>query len=69
MPRSRHLFATDGPEETVVSHDSVSALSCQLLIIPFALDLPSHAAATIIQLYDSCGVVASLLQVRRSPRR
>lgn len=50
-----------------MSHDVVSALSCQLLIIPFALDLPSHAAATIMRLYDSCGVVGSLLQVRRSP--
>lgn len=71
MPRSRHLFAAAaaGLEETDVSHDSVSALSCQLLIIPFALDLPSHAAAAIMQLYDSCGVVGSLLQVRRSPRR
>lgn len=71
MPRSRHLFAAVGPdslEETDVSHDSVSALSCQLLIIPFALDLPSHAASAIMQLYDSCGIVTSLLQVRRSPR-
>lgn len=68
MPCSRHLFAAAaGLQEAEVNHDDVSALSCQLLIVPFALDLPSHAAAAIMGLYDSCGVVASLLQVRRSP--
>ncbi|XP_037604268.1 serine/threonine-protein kinase 36 [Sebastes umbrosus] len=60
-----HLFAEGDPgrHEVDVSHDSLSALSCHLLCFPFALDLPSHAASTILQLYDSCGIVASLLQV------
>ncbi|XP_074467737.1 serine/threonine-protein kinase 36 [Sebastes fasciatus] len=60
-----HLFAEGDPGrcEVDVSHDSLSALSCHLLCFPFALDLPSHAASTILQLYDSCGIVASLLQV------
>nr|XP_046267496.1 serine/threonine-protein kinase 36 [Scatophagus argus] len=60
-----HLFAAGSPErlEVDVSHDSVSALSCHLLCFPFALDLPSHTLSTILQLYDSCGVVASLMQV------
>lgn len=61
-------MGADSPGGAAVSHDSVSALSCQLLITPFALDLPSHAASTIIRLYDSCGIVASLVQVSRSPR-
>lgn len=50
-----------------MSHDSVSALSCHLLCFPFALELPSHAVTTIVQLYDSCGIVTSLLQVRALP--
>lgn len=66
IPYSLHLFAVGSPErlEVDVSHDSVSALSCHLLCFPFALDLPSHTMTTIVQLYDSCGIVTSLLQVR-----
>ncbi|XP_041808634.1 serine/threonine-protein kinase 36 isoform X2 [Chelmon rostratus] len=60
-----HLFAAGGPErlEVDVSHDGVSVLSCHLLCFPFALDLPSDTMSAIFQLYDSCGVVASLMQV------
>ncbi|KAM9348904.1 serine/threonine-protein kinase 36 [Symphorus nematophorus] len=60
-----HLFAAGSLErlEVYVSHDSVSVLSCHLLCFPFALDLPSHTMSTILQLYDSCGIVTSLLQV------
>ncbi|XP_073335676.1 serine/threonine-protein kinase 36 [Pagrus major] len=62
---SLHLFAAGGPErlEVDVSHDSVSVLSCHLLCFPFALDVPSHTMSTIIQLYDSCRIVTSLMQV------
>lgn len=69
MPYSLHLFAAGSPErlEADVSHDSVSALSCHLLCFPFALDLPSHTMSTILHLYDSCGIVTSLLQVRAFP--
>ncbi|KAF7205851.1 serine/threonine-protein kinase 36 isoform X1 [Nothobranchius furzeri] len=42
---------------------SLSSLSCHLLCFPFALDLPSHTTSTVLQLYDSCGIVSSLLQV------
>ncbi|KAM6983867.1 serine/threonine-protein kinase 36 [Tautogolabrus adspersus] len=60
-----HLFARGSPgrREVDLSHDSLSVLSCHLLCFPFALDLPSHTMSTIIQLYDSCGIVVSLLQV------
>ncbi|XP_070839243.1 serine/threonine-protein kinase 36 [Chaetodon trifascialis] len=60
-----HLFAAGGPErlEVDLSHDSVSVLSCHLLCFPFALDLPSHTMSAIFHLYDSCGIVASLMQV------
>ncbi|XP_035522787.1 serine/threonine-protein kinase 36 [Morone saxatilis] len=60
-----HLFAGGGPErlELDLSHDSLSVLSCHLLCFPFALDLPPHTMSTIFQLYDSCGIVTSLLQV------
>ncbi|XP_034539364.1 serine/threonine-protein kinase 36 isoform X2 [Notolabrus celidotus] len=60
-----HLFAGGSPgrREADLSHDSLSVLSCHLLCFPFALDLPSHIMSTIIQLYDSCGIVTSLLQV------
>lgn len=69
LPNSGQLFAAVTPErqEVDVSHNGVSALCCQLLIIPFALDLPSYTMSTIIQLYDSCGIVTSLLQVRCLP--
>ncbi|XP_029304048.1 serine/threonine-protein kinase 36 isoform X2 [Cottoperca gobio] len=60
-----HLFAEGDPGrlEVDLSHGSLSVLSCHLLCFPFALDTPSHAMATILQLYDSCGIVSSLLQV------
>lgn len=63
------MFAAGGPErlEVDVSHDGVSVLSCHLLCFPFALDLPSDTMSAIFQLYDSCGVVASLMQVRAFP--
>lgn len=60
------LFAAGGPGglEALVSHSSVSTLSCYLLCLPFSMELPPHTTATILQLYDSCNVVRSLLQVR-----
>ncbi|XP_030602457.1 serine/threonine-protein kinase 36 [Archocentrus centrarchus] len=60
-----HLFAEGSPvrPEVDLSHDTLSALCCHLLCFPFALDLPSHTVSTILQLYDSCGIVTSLLQV------
>ncbi|XP_044079758.1 serine/threonine-protein kinase 36 isoform X4 [Siniperca chuatsi] len=60
-----HLFAEGNPGrlELDLSRDSLSVLSCHLLCFPFALDLPSHTMSTIFQLYDGCGIVASLLQV------
>ncbi|CAJ1064104.1 serine/threonine-protein kinase 36 isoform X2 [Xyrichtys novacula] len=60
-----HLFAGGSPgrHEADLSHDCLSVLSCHLLCFPFALDLPSSTMSTIIQLYDSCGIVTSLLQV------
>ncbi|XP_071317161.1 serine/threonine-protein kinase 36 isoform X2 [Trachinotus anak] len=60
-----HLFAEVSPGrlEVDLSHDSLSVLSCHLLCFPFALDLPSHTMSTILQVYDSCGIVTSLLQV------
>ncbi|XP_074527519.1 serine/threonine-protein kinase 36 isoform X2 [Halichoeres trimaculatus] len=60
-----YLFAGVSPERRVLglNHDSLSVLSCHLLCFPFALDLPSNIMSTIIQLYDSCGIVTSLLQV------
>ncbi len=69
MPHSLHLFAARSPQrlEVDLSHNSVSVLSCHLLCFPFALDVPSHTMSTILQLYDSCGIVASLLQVRAFP--
>lgn len=51
----------------LVSHSSVSTLSCYLLCLPFSIELPAHAAAALLQLYDSCDVVGSLLQVRTLP--
>ncbi|XP_044226141.1 serine/threonine-protein kinase 36 [Thunnus albacares] len=59
------LFAEGSPGrlEVDLSHNSLSVLSCHLLCFPFALDLPSHTMSRILQLYDSCGVVAGLLQV------
>ncbi|XP_026185072.1 serine/threonine-protein kinase 36 isoform X2 [Mastacembelus armatus] len=60
-----HLFAEGSPGrvEVDLSHDSLSMLSCHLLCFPFALDLPSHTMSTLLQLYDSCGIVPSLMQV------
>ncbi|XP_058483484.1 serine/threonine-protein kinase 36 isoform X3 [Solea solea] len=45
------------------NHHRLSMMSCQLLCFPFALDLPLHAMSTILQLYDSCGIVERLVQV------
>ncbi|XP_040007467.1 serine/threonine-protein kinase 36 [Xiphias gladius] len=60
-----HLFVEGSPGgiEVNMSHDSLSVLSCKLLCFPFALDLPLHTMSTILHLYDSCGIVKSLLQV------
>lgn len=66
-PYSLGLFAAGSPGglEVLVSHSSVSVLSCYLLCFPFSMELPPHTTATVLQLYDSCNVVRSLLQVRR----
>lgn len=66
IPYSLHLFAEGSPGrlELDLSHDSVSELSCHLLCFPFALDLSPHTMSTVLQLYDSCGIVTSLMQVR-----
>ncbi|XP_043997152.1 serine/threonine-protein kinase 36 isoform X1 [Gambusia affinis] len=45
------------------SCDTLSTLSCHLLCFPFALDLSPHTMAAVLQLYDSCHVASSLLQV------
>lgn len=68
-PNSAHSFAgvSPGRLEVDLSPDSLSVLSCHLLCFPFALDLPSRTMSTILQLYDTCGIVASLLQVRTVP--
>ncbi|KAK9536406.1 hypothetical protein VZT92_006186 [Zoarces viviparus] len=60
-----HLFAEGRPGSLEVDPGpgSLSVLSCHLLCFPFALDLPSDARSAILQSYDSCGIVASLLQV------
>ncbi|XP_072230824.1 serine/threonine-protein kinase 36 [Leuresthes tenuis] len=50
-------------DDVELSPDSLSSLSCLLLCFPFALDLPSQSKSSVLQLYDSCGVVSSLLQV------
>ncbi|XP_032390371.1 serine/threonine-protein kinase 36 isoform X2 [Etheostoma spectabile] len=52
-----------GRLEVDLSHNRLPVLSCHLLCFPFALDLQSHTMSAILQLYDSCGIVASLLQV------
>lgn len=69
FPLSLHLFAEGRPGRLEVDPgpDSLSVLSCHLLCFPFALDLPSDAVSAILQSYDSCGIVASLLQVRAFP--
>ncbi|XP_019219366.1 serine/threonine-protein kinase 36 isoform X1 [Oreochromis niloticus] len=60
-----HLFAKGNPgrPRLDLSHNTLSTLSCHLLCFPFALDLPPHTMSTVLQLYDSCGIVTSLLQV------
>ncbi|XP_004563974.3 serine/threonine-protein kinase 36 isoform X1 [Maylandia zebra] len=60
-----HLFAKGNPGRPRVdlSHNTLSTLSCHLLCFPFALDLPPRTMSTVLQLYDSCGIVTSLLQV------
>ncbi|XP_034406806.1 serine/threonine-protein kinase 36 [Cyclopterus lumpus] len=62
---SLHFSAQGDPGilEVDVTHDSLSVLSCHLLCFPFALDLPLDAMSTILQIYDRCGIVVSLLQV------
>ncbi|XP_017287425.1 serine/threonine-protein kinase 36 isoform X2 [Kryptolebias marmoratus] len=64
-PDCLRWFSEDPPGRSEVeqSRSSLSSLSCHLLCFPFALDLPSHTASTVLQLYDSCGVASSLLQV------
>ncbi|XP_041864512.1 serine/threonine-protein kinase 36 isoform X2 [Melanotaenia boesemani] len=59
------LFTKDTPWGPAVelTRDSLSSLICLLLCFPFALDLPSHTLSTVLQLYDSFGIVSSLLQV------
>ncbi|XP_039473982.1 serine/threonine-protein kinase 36-like isoform X4 [Oreochromis aureus] len=60
-----NLFAKGNPgrPRLDLSHNTLSTLSCHLLCFPFALDLPPHTMSTVLQLYDSCGIVTSLLQV------
>ncbi|XP_014873126.1 serine/threonine-protein kinase 36 isoform X1 [Poecilia latipinna] len=60
-----HLSAKPpcGTADTELSCDSLSTLSCHLLCFPFALDLPPHTMAAVLQVYDSCHVASSLLQV------
>ncbi|KAM4546679.1 serine/threonine-protein kinase 36 [Fundulus diaphanus] len=64
----RHLLAAcpSGSADTEPSRDTLSTLSCHLLCFPFALDLPSHSMSTVLQVYDSCHVASSLLQVIRT---
>ncbi|KAM7397868.1 hypothetical protein PAMA_005957 [Pampus argenteus] len=59
------MFAEGNPGrlEVDLNDNSLSMLSCHLLCFPFALDLPSHTMSRILQLYDSCSIVAGLLQV------
>lgn len=65
-PDSVGLFAAGSPDglAVLVSHSSVSELCCYLLCFPFSMELPPHTTAAVLQLYDSCNVVRSLLQVR-----
>ncbi|KAK5616274.1 hypothetical protein CRENBAI_014905 [Crenichthys baileyi] len=60
-----HLLARcpSGSADMELSRDTLSTLSCHLLCFPFALDLPSHTMSTVLQVYDSCHVASSLLQV------
>lgn len=50
--------------EEDLKHESFVQLSCRFLCLPFALDLTSHNTSRILQLFDSCGVVGGLLQVK-----
>ncbi|TNN72519.1 Serine/threonine-protein kinase 36 [Liparis tanakae] len=52
-----------GRLEVDVTPGSLSVMSCNLLCFPFALDVPSDAMSTILQMYDSCGIVSRLLTV------
>ncbi|XP_027886486.1 serine/threonine-protein kinase 36 isoform X2 [Xiphophorus couchianus] len=60
-----HLSAKPpcGSADMELSCDALSTLSCHLLCFPFALDLPPHTMAGVLQVYDSCQVASSLLQV------
>nr|XP_043898785.1 serine/threonine-protein kinase 36 isoform X2 [Solea senegalensis] len=59
-----HPFIEGSPLwlEVDQNHHRLAMMSCQLLCFPFALDLPLHAMSTILQLYDSCGIVERLVQ-------
>ncbi|KAM4726666.1 serine/threonine-protein kinase 36 [Anableps anableps] len=60
-----HLLAKSpsGSADMELSRNTLSTLSCHLLCFPFALDLPPHTMSTVLQVYDSCHVASSLLQV------
>lgn len=66
IPCSQCLLADGGPErlEEDLSRSSLSVLCWHLLCFPFALDLTPHAMSRILLLYDTCGIVEGLLQVR-----
>lgn len=62
---SLDLFTKDPPGRTEeeLSCNSLTTLSCHLLCFPFALDLPPLTMSSVLQVYDSCGIHSSLLQV------
>ncbi|XP_024121620.1 serine/threonine-protein kinase 36 isoform X3 [Oryzias melastigma] len=64
-PDSLDLFTKDPPgrSEKELSCNSLTTLSCHLLCFPFALDLPPLSMSSVLQVYDSCGITSSLLQV------
>ncbi|XP_078786622.1 serine/threonine-protein kinase 36 isoform X4 [Oryzias latipes] len=64
-PDSLDLFTKDPPGRTEeeLSCNSLTTLSCHLLCFPFALDLPPLTMSSVLQVYDSCGIHSSLLQV------
>ncbi|RVE63719.1 hypothetical protein OJAV_G00139200 [Oryzias javanicus] len=64
-PDSLDLFTKDPPGRTEeeLSCSSLTTLSCHLLCFPFALDLPPLSMSSVLQVYDSCGITSSLLQV------
>ncbi|XP_077449174.1 serine/threonine-protein kinase 36 [Stigmatopora argus] len=52
-----------GTLEESLSQESFIQFICHFLCLPFALDLTSHTTSSILQLYDSCGIVKGLLEV------